>query len=329
MRSFAIVLVTMLLAACGKTSPLGGGGGPDGGINPDGALPPPERGFQIVTPTIDIAAGDEVTYCYYFRAPNTTELSIKRWASRMTPGSHHMIVYLTPTDRKTPGTMSTESCGFLSGGTGTAWTYAAQNVLAELALPADDGTGVPVGQPIRAQQSGFIQMHYLNAGDNVLRAHVELNAYAYDEGVQVTPAGPYVTYNTEIDLAAGSPTNPTKGEVSGNCDVPLEAGSKPAKFYTLSTHSHKQSVHTFVKDGANMVFESTDWDSPDGATWSSAPFFSFTSGKLTYQCEYRNPTNRVIQTGDSAETEEMCMAIGYYFPATGNGHFCLNDTLVY
>jgi hypothetical protein len=328
MRSFAIVLVTTL-AACYQTTPPMPEIPGDGSDPGDGPLPVPERGFQIVTPTLEIPPGDEVTYCYYFRAPNKTELSIKKWASRMTQGSHHLIVYLTQTDQKTPGTLSTERCGFLNGGSSAVWTYSAQSIIAEAALPADDGTGIPVGQPIRAEQSGFLQMHYLNASDNPLRVNVELNAYAYDEGVQVTPAGPYVTYNTNVNLGPGSPANPSQGMVTGTCDVPLEAGGKVPKFYTLSTHSHKQSVRTFIKDGDSMVFESTDWDRPGAATWSGSPFFSFASGKLTYQCEYRNPNSYPIQTGDSAENEEMCMAVGYYFPASGAGHFCLNSTPVY
>ena len=34
-----------------------------------------------------------------------------------------------------------------------------------------------------------------------------------------------------------------------------------------------------------------------------------------------------VQTGDSAETDEMCMAVGYFFPATGP-IFCLNSFVV-
>jgi len=66
-------------------------------------------------------------------------------------------------------------------------------------------------------------------------------------------------------------------------------------------------------------------------SWPHAPaFYAFTSGKLTYQCEYLNPNTYEIKTGDSAATDEMCMAVGYYFPApTGQGHFCLNDFMLY
>ena len=45
-------------------------------------------------------------------------------------------------------------------------------------------------------------------------------------------------------------------------------------------------------------------------------FYTFSTGKLTYECTYNNPTGATIKTGDSAQTDEMCMATGYYFPAT-------------
>lgn len=319
--SLAFVLVTTFVGCSGSDA---NPGGPD--AQPQEGLPPPARGFQIVSPTVDINPGVEVTYCYYFRTPNTTDLQIKRWASHMTDGSHHMILYLTSTDQQTPGTLSTSQCGLGSGGVGPVWTYSAQTADAEAQLPADDGNGIPVGQLIKSGHSGFLQMHYLNETDAVLHAHVELNAYAYDEGVQVTPAAPFVTFNTLIDLAAApSPLTPTTGMVNGNCKV-----ASDAKFYIMSTHTHKQGVHTFVDDGATTVFDSTSWEHPGAKTWDTAPFYSFTSGKLTYQCEYVNPNNYRIKTGDSATTDEMCMAIGYYFPATEErGHLCLNSALLY
>lgn len=185
MRSLALVLVLPFIA-CGPPAHVDDppDAQPDADAGP--GLPPPAHGFQIVSPTIDIPPGVEVTYCYYFRTPNTSDLSIKQWASHMTAGSHHMILYLTPTEQQTPGTLSTSLCGISSGTTGPVWTYSAQTADAEAQLPADDGTGIPVGQPIRAGQPGFLQMHYLNATDSVIHAHVVLNAYAYDDGVQVT-----------------------------------------------------------------------------------------------------------------------------------------------
>jgi hypothetical protein len=321
--SLAFVLVTAFAgggSACNGTAP-----GPDAGAAQDGGSPPPARGFQIVSPNVDINPGDEVTYCYYFRTPNSSNLQIKKWASYMTDGSRDMILYLTPTDQQTPGTLSTSKCGLFSSGPGPVWTYSAQTRDAEALLPADDGNGVPVGQLIKSGQSGFLQMHYRNTTDAVIHAHVELNAYAYDEGVQVTPAAPFVTFNTLINLpAATSMLTPTTGMVNGSCSVPSDA-----KFYVMSTHTHKQGVHTFIKDGATTVFDSTSWEQPGARTWDTAPFYSFTSGKLTYQCEYVNPNNYRIGTGDNAATDETCMAIGYYFPAVeGTSQFCLNSMIL-
>lgn len=321
MRRFAVVLVVPFLA-CGAPAPTDT---PDAGGDVDASLPPPEYGFQIRTPTIDIDPGKEVTYCYYFHTPNTVDMVIKQWSSRMTPGSHHMILYLTPSDQQTPGTLSTTQCGISSGTTGPVWTYSAQTPDAEARLPADDGTGTPVGQPIAAGHSGFIQMHYLNATDSVLHAHVELNAHAYPEGMHVTQAGPFVTFNRRIDLKPATPAGPTPGMVNGQCNV-----SPDEKFYVMTTHTHKQGVHTFVKDGDRTLFDSKNWEHPGTATWEGPAFYQFTSGKLMYQCEYLNPNNYEIMTGDSAKDAEMCMAIGYFFPApAGIGHFCLNDSMLY
>src|SRR4051812_40923256 len=63
MRSLAfVVLVTPILACSpgGFVNDI-----PDApGVDP--GFPPPARGFQIQTPTVDINPGAEVTYCYYF-----------------------------------------------------------------------------------------------------------------------------------------------------------------------------------------------------------------------------------------------------------------------
>lgn len=322
--SVALVLVTTL-AGCGSADGSAGEQ-PDAEPAGDGGLQPPERGFQIISPTVDLDPGAEITYCYYFRASNTSDLKIKKWASHMTPGVHHMIVYLTHDKMRDPGTLDTQKCGLASiGVAGPIWTYAAQTPDHAALLPADDGNGVPVGQLVQTGQHGFIQMHFLNATDATLHAHVELNAYAYDEGVQVTPAGPFVTLNTQIDLApAVNSVTPSTGMVNGNCNV-----SNSAKFYVMTTYTHKQGVHTFIKDGATTVFDSVNWEHPGTRNWNSPPFYSFTSGKLTYQCEYVNPNGYRIQYGDDTTMDEMCMAIGYYFPDdTGTGHFCLNSLML-
>lgn len=326
---FALVVVTAL-GACGTD---GGSGDPDAGdrvdAGPDGMVvdPPPAYGFRIETPEIEIPAGanNEVTYCYYFRTPNNVKMAIKRWESTMTPGSHHMIMFTTSRDLKTPGTLSNEDCrGFAtaSGGVFPVWTYAAQTPNNVIPLPEDDGNGLPLGMEVEANQAGYLQLHYLNATDAPLKVKVVLDAFAHEPDVAYTPTAAFVTYNGAIRIPPGA-----VGDVeSQTCPTPANA-----KFWLMSTHTHKQAKRTVVKDGANVIFESTDWEHPMPQRFAPS-FYTFSSNSLTWECTYDNTipvdqggnVNREITAGDSAKRDEMCMASGYFFPSN-TPKFCYNN----
>jgi hypothetical protein len=333
MRSLAFVLLplTPLLACSAAVEP-------SSQLTPDGQtadvggmqMPPPARGFQLKSPIVDLAPGAEVTYCHYFQTPNTGELTIQRWASQMTPGAHDMILYLTQNNLQTADMMPA-GCTTVSNASSVVWTYAAQTPDAEVAMPGDDGSGNPIGQRVKARQSGFLEIHYLNTGSTVLHAHVELNAYAYPDGAQVTIAAPFTTFNLNISIMPGSQAQPATGMVNGSCSVPLDPTGKPLRFFGMTGHTYKQGVHTFVKDGVDMVFETRSWELPGKSSWPVSPFYTFKSGTLFYQCEYSNPTDRTIKTGDNPAMDELCMTIGYFFPAPADGvnpdagHFCSNS----
>jgi hypothetical protein len=273
--------------------------------------------FQLTSPAVVVAPGAEITYCYYFRTPNTAQVAIKQWTSHMTAGAADMTLFLTATDFQPPGTQTATNCGFAGGVSIPAWTYVAYTPDADMTFPTDDGTGKPVGQVIPTNQAGYLRLHYVNGGIDPISVHVELNANTYDANTDVTKADAFVTYNSNIDI----PANGSKTEVM-TCDVP--AG---VSFFSISTHSHKQSVDTFVKDAATILFHGTDFSNPGSLDVVTAPFITFASGQLTYQCDYVNPTSANITEGDSYLTNEQCMAIAYFFPSTGPV-ICLNSTVL-
>jgi hypothetical protein len=319
------LLLLSSLAACGTEYAPASGAQPDAGSTPGDAayveLTPPTEGFQIRTPDITIAGGQEVTYCYYFHTPNQAETIVKSWQSKMTPGSHHMILYLTGTADMPDGTLDPSGgCGTMGNAANLpVWTYLAQEAEAQAAMPTNDGTGKPVGMAIPPGQAAVMQMHYLNSGDPPITVHVTLNANGYAPNTAYTPAAAFVTYNSKIDIPAGVGMTAT---AQGACTV-----SPAQKFFTMSTHAHKQAVETIVRDGATTLVDSNDWEHPLVKTWSDAPFYSFTSGKLGYQCNYVNGGTAEIKAGPSAQTNEMCMAVGYNFPAT-KATLCLNSTVI-
>jgi hypothetical protein len=256
--------------------------------------------------------GQEVTYCYYFHTPNTATVAVNKWVSQLALGSHHMIMFLNPGGSQPADGTIDQNCGLGSGSAGNlpVWTYATQTQNQEEDLPADDGTGKPLAQNIAPNSAGYFQMHYLNATPNMLTAQVDLKAYALPAGTAYTQTEAYVTYNNDISIGPGA-TN-----VVATASCPLPTG---VKFWTMSTHSHKQSIATTVLDGNTSIFSSTDWEHPGAQTWATSPFYTFTATQLTWKCTYDNTGSNAGSTvvaGPSAQTNEMCMATGYFFPAT-------------
>src|SRR5688500_18984044 len=140
----------VMVAACG-----GGGDNPPGGdddpASPDASDDPPANGFRIESPPLTIEPGEEVTYCYYTTIDVDTEVGVKRWSSRMTAGSHHLIVYFTDQAGAPDGTL-TEDCDTISGNL-PVWTYSAGTPEYENVMPEG------VGMLVKPQQKLFVQMH--------------------------------------------------------------------------------------------------------------------------------------------------------------------------
>ena len=102
----------------------------------------------------------------------------------------------------------------------------------------------------------------------------------------------------------------------------------------MSTHTHKNATAAYVNfihagqtteivhtgDTANypadqVVGSGTDWEHPGVGAWSAPDFLTVGAGdSFTYGCSYQNNTNTTITVGETAASNEMCMAIGYYFP---------------
>ncbi len=278
---------------------------------------PGPPGFTIRSPDVELFAGQEITTCYYFRTPNMAQLAIRRWQSRMMVGGLDMTLFLTDGDRRPPGTQSDVGCSYQTASEAPPLTYIAYRPEAAFDFPADDGAGTPVGQLLPANQAGFLRLHYRNPTGATIAIHVELEAIAYEANTVVTRAEPYITYNANIDVPPMS-----SATAIDTCATP-----EGARFFSISTYSHKHSVHTYIKDAAATVFESTNFSDPGSVKWTEAPFFTFASGSLTYQCDYVNATPQRIFSGDNTEVEEQCVAVTYFFPATAPV-FCYNGFVV-
>ena len=319
MRTFASALV--FLFACGTSHTGPNGNNPDSGSgNPDAStLGTPA--FDVTSGDIQLAPGQQVTYCWYFKTPNTSQIAVNHWVGDMTTGSHHMILFVGG-PAHADGLDMSGNCGFSfgSGGSTANWTFAAASEHYELDLPADDGAGKPLAQVIAPNSQAVFQMHYLNSGDTTLTAHVEVKAYALAPNTPFTQTDAWVTYNQDLNIpphANALAMPPTAGSVwSSSCTAP--AGTK---FWQGSTHTHKQGVEVDVIDGTSTVYTTTDWAHPTVKLWKSAPFYTFASGKVTTTCKYVNDgdnANSTLTAANDAAHAEMCMMTSYYFPGQGS-----------
>ncbi|ACL65001.1 conserved hypothetical protein [Anaeromyxobacter dehalogenans 2CP-1] len=300
----------LLLAAAGIAAACGGGGGGN-----DGA-PPPARSFQLRSPDQVVGAGQELASCWYFRTPNAQDLVVRTFTSRLPAGAVSVAMMLTPDDVQPPGTQSSAGCAWAPA-SGPVPAYLGSSGTSSLSFPADDGTGKAIGVRIPAGQAGYLRVHWANASDQAITAHVELDVQGWRDGTATTLASPYVS-------VAGSFSIPASGSATAETTCEVPAG---VRFVALTTRTYKHSVATSIADGGTNVFESADWSAPGFARRDAPPFLAFASGALTTRCEYLNTTPSTVQPGDDPANDELCAGIGWYFPAT-RARLCYDGTLL-
>jgi hypothetical protein len=257
-----------------------------------------------------VQPGQEVFLCYYRTLPNTSSVDIGAFQSWMTPGSsHHFIAYEVGSaagssfPAQADGTL--QSCAF-GGGT---WMYATSlpGEIIEMQMPSG------VGLPIAAGTQVMLNMHFINPSSTVAYPTVKLNL-VLAQNVQYKAAA-MVSFNTSIAVPPATATGPGTQTVGGTCSAPI--GSK---FFVMTTHTHKHAVESkvnYVHGGTTTnIVDTTDWEHPDVGVWNSPNFLTVQSGdSFTYSCAYSNTGTSTVYVGETAASNEMCMAIGYYFPA--------------
>jgi hypothetical protein len=320
-------------SSSGSSSSSGGSGSSSGGTTTTLAPPAAGTGLQIVTPDYNasdpnaknmiVQPGQEIFLCYYVTLPNS-QVEVGSFQSLMSAGSsHHFIVFQQGGQGafslpQANGTIV--SCPF---GTGQ-WIYATSTPGEVVSMSMPSG----VGYPFPASTQIVLNMHFINAGSTVLYPKVTLNIN-YATNVQYQAAA-MVSFNTKISVPPGTATNPGTQTVSGTCTAPV--GSK---FFIMSTHTHKHAtaaivdyIHNgttteIVHTGATTTYPvdqesgtGTDWEHPGVGQWTAPNFLTTTAGdSFKYSCTYQNTDATTVTVGETAASNEMCMSIGYYFPA--------------
>jgi len=288
----------------------------------DLAPPDPADGIQFVTPAMAYAVqpNQEIFPNYCVVVPKDIQVgAIRSW---MSPNSsHHFILYQN-------GTATSAATGSAcTQGAGT-WVYATSTpgAITGMNMP----TGVGLEMPANTQL--VVNMHFINPGTTVAYPQIKINILFATNVTQ--EASTMISFNTSIDIPPATAAGPGTQTVSGTCHAPVGAN-----FFAMSTHTHKHAtaatisythngtttelVHTgALAAGASYPADQekgsgVDWEHPGVGSWATAPFLTAASGDtFQYSCSYANTTSSAVTVGETAASNEMCMAISYWFPAS-------------
>jgi hypothetical protein len=245
----------------------------------------------------------------------------------MTEGSsHHFIVYqggagsagLFGSTQQPSGTIN--ACATGAG----QWIYATSTPgeVVGMNMPPNVGYPIPSGTQI------ILNMHFINTGTVDVFPAVKLNLL-YATNVKYKAAA-MVSFNASINVPPETNGVPGTQTVSGTCSAPV--GSN---FFVMSTHTHKHAtaavvdyIHNgqsteIVHTGTTSTYPAdqepgsgTDWEHPGVGEWNAPNFLTTVAGDtFKYSCTYSNTGTTAVTVGETAASNEMCMSIGYYYPA--------------
>jgi hypothetical protein len=277
---------------------------------PPGTTPPaaefPDIVFEMDT---HIAPGSESQECLFVQIPGDRGLvAVPSAESHYSTGSHHFLAYrtgLTTLPAAYPGVVDCFETlgGAMSFSTGSY--YEAQQPDQRHDLPPGVAHIFEPGEVV------LLQTHYLNPGIEPKDAKVVLTLHTMDPDDVENEAGSILFSNFLLNIPAHAKVTQTRTcTVSNSVDMHLSL---------LWSHMHKQGVRfvaTTDDPGVEgTLYESDDWNEPKAREFGNDPATIVHAGRhITFSCDFNNTTSSALSYGPSAETDEMCILHGMYWP---------------
>jgi hypothetical protein len=298
--------------------PMNGGNSADAGagvVLGDASAPDSELGTPI-TLTMDsftVPANDEVYMCQQFGNPFGKDVDLVKMVGSMSSGSHHFFVFnMTPsTNRSTTAPLA--PC-LDKGLEFHPFPYLSQ----QPEWTVQYGPGM--GYPLVGQNGLMMNVHYLNTSATPVTPKVTITLYPAKAGTVTTHVGTIFLSNASIYVPAQTPE--TSLVAVSNTNTPISDES-----YTIFTnwsHMHQYSTDFQASTNGTVFYDEKQWSEPPlitagvGTNRSSLlPKTMAAGAPIKWTCMYYNPTSQAMTFGDSAQTADMCIYLGQYYPAEG------------
>jgi hypothetical protein len=248
---------------------------------------------NTVTITLDefvVQPGEEVYKCQNFANPLGADIEIQEFASEMTPGSHHLLLFYR--DGAEDGPL--EDC---SGLEFAATPYSTQLPQDSVRFPDGVAALLPADSGIR------LQSHYLNVTPEPITAQVQVKLRLAEEGSVVDHAGVLFVVKTQIQVEPH-----TTEVVEFDCDIPIDM-----KVMKASSHMHKHGTFFTSSVEGETLYETETWDEPEPGYFD--PVREISAGDaLHFECTFQNDTEETLTFGESAASNEMCILVASFYP---------------
>ena len=259
--------------------------------------------YTITLDRFTVAPGAERYACQDFANPfGGASAAIHAFASHLTPGSHHLLVFYKPS---APPTARSPTAAAPSSPPGP---YGSQRPDDALTFP--DGVAAVV-----APSDGFrVQAHYLNATPAPLDGHRHGHARAASTAPPCTIAPPSSSSPTAPSTCPPAPAASWRRRAA-RCRSPSTSCRPPATCTrTAAPLPPPPAARPSSRAAATATSTPALFDPP----------LALPAGTVvTFACTYDNSDGTTpLVFGDSALTDEMCIFTAQFFPAPFGGFTC-------
>lgn len=263
---------------------------------------------------LSVAPGEETVQCQFVQMPSDKgEMAVSNAHHTYSEGSHHFLLFRTELTEIPEGGDQLTPCeegdaewmGHVRG-----VVYAAQDAEGSFGFPAGVGMTFEPGEVM------LMQSHYLNTSGAQLDARIDVSLELANPAEVTDEAGIIFYYNPKISV-------PPMGSSTATLTCPV---STDINLAFASSHMHKRGSHfvaTTDDSGAmaqagDALYTTQDWEEPVPRVFADdESALTISSGStISYTCTFDNPDPFTVLSGPSADTNEMCMFVGMYWPRT-------------
>lgn len=297
-RAFAALIVGFSLIGCGpEPSPPA----PDDPAQLD--PPPAGQGFQITTNDIQVAPGDEVQNCYFFKVSDlaasggmsaTGKVNLHRVQIAQTPGSHHMNIFRV----KTIAGLDPAKGPVVDGLNGQGECFKSPNwadwpLVANSQIDGQVDWTYPdgVANVFEPDEWLMLQSHYVNASTQKTEdiGNVKVNFWSIPTEEVKHEMGTLFATKQSIRVCASNPTPSFSGGCGFNSPDPVHVIGANGHF-----HSRGKQFEMFNWDGVtaeqpsmtDRFYVSEAWDDPPMKISPELDLMVPPNGGVFYTCHY-------------------------------------------